>query len=74
MTTHPQETSDDAQPTEPTSDYEVGYGRPPVHSRVKPGQVLNPSGRPKGQRNVRTVLDKTLNERVQIRVGNRTAR
>jgi hypothetical protein len=29
----------------PTSDYETGYCRPPVHSRIKKGQVLNPTGR-----------------------------
>ena len=52
--------------------YEVGYGRTPVHSRVKPGQVLNPRGRPKGQRDVKTVLSKALNERTKIREGNRT--
>lgn len=30
---------------QPSGDYEVGYGRPPLHSRVKHGQVLNPYGR-----------------------------
>jgi Family of unknown function (DUF5681) len=52
--------------------YTVGYGKPPVHSRVKLGQVLNPKGRPKGQANVRTVLTKTLNERIKLREGDRT--
>jgi uncharacterized protein DUF5681 len=28
----------------PTGDYEVGYGKPPVASRFKPGQSGNPSG------------------------------
>lgn len=28
--------------------YEVGYGKPPVASRFKPGQSGNPHGRPKG--------------------------
>jgi hypothetical protein len=28
----------------------VGRGRPPVHSRFKPGQSGNPKGRPKGSR------------------------
>jgi hypothetical protein len=31
--------------------YEVGKGRPPKHSRVKKGQVLNPRGRPVGSKN-----------------------
>lgn len=26
--------------------YEVGYGKPPVHTRWKPGQSGNPGGRP----------------------------
>jgi hypothetical protein len=30
--------------------YEVGYGKPPAHSRFKPGQSGNPSGRPKGSK------------------------
>src|SRR3546814_17188941 len=29
----------------PSGDYAIGYARPPQHSRVKPGQVLNPHGR-----------------------------
>src|SRR5687768_11122353 len=35
----------------PASAYQVGYGKPPVHSRFKPGQSGNPRGRPKGARN-----------------------
>ena len=29
----------------PRADYEVGYGRPPVHSRFRKGQSGNPRGR-----------------------------
>lgn len=35
--------------------YEVGYGRPPVQSRFRPGQSGNPRGRPRGSRNRRTI-------------------
>jgi hypothetical protein len=34
-----------------TAAYEVGYGKPPVHSRFRPGQSGNPKGRPRGSRN-----------------------
>ena len=35
----------------PPTSYEVGYGKPPGHSRFKPGQSGNPKGRPRGARN-----------------------
>jgi hypothetical protein len=31
----------------PSPTYEVGYGKPPVHTRFRKGQSGNPSGRPK---------------------------
>jgi len=34
----------------PSPHYEVGYGKPPIQSRFKPGQSGNPLGRPKGSR------------------------
>ncbi|GJE61113.1 DUF5681 domain-containing protein [Methylobacterium trifolii] len=40
----------------PTSDYDVGYGRPPAHTRFKPGQSGNPRGRAKGASDLRTVM------------------
>src|SRR5215470_5191350 len=50
----------------------VGYGRPPVHTQFKPGKSGNPKGRRKGQRNVHTVVDEALSQRITIREGNRT--
>src|SRR5262245_3877423 len=55
----------------PATSYVVGYGRPPAHTRFKPGHP-GCGGRPKRQRNLRTVLEATLDERITIREGNRT--
>ena len=38
------------RPKASTVDYDVGYGKPPVHSRFKPGQSGNSRGRPKGRK------------------------
>ncbi len=38
------------------TEYEVGYAKPPVASRFKPGQSGNPKGRPKGAKNRRPAL------------------
>ena len=48
----------------------VGYKRPPRHSRFKPGQSGNPSGRAKGSQNLRTLFHKVMKEQVQLREGN----
>lgn len=41
----------------PDARYEVGYGKPPVATRFRPGQSGNPKGRPKGARNRRPALN-----------------
>ena len=64
--------------TQPASDmpekepYEVGYGKPPKHTRFKPGQSGNPKGRPRGACNLRTAFTKALQETVTIREGDKT--
>ncbi len=47
-------------------DYEVGYGRPPKRGRFKPGQSGNPKGRPRGRKNIHTILEETLFRLVTI--------
>ena len=39
-----------------TSDYEVGYGKPPKDARCRPEKYGNPNGRPTGGRNVKMKL------------------
>ena len=46
--------------------YEVGYGKPPRHTRFKTGQSGNPRGRPKGSKNLATLLTEALNEPVIV--------
>src|SRR5215213_10770650 len=48
------------------ADYAVGQGRPPSHSRFKPGQSGNPGGRKKGSRNMKSVLEDILLEEIEM--------
>jgi len=45
---------------------DVGYARPPVENRFRKGQSGNPKGRPKGAKNLVSILDKELNAPVVI--------
>ena len=53
-------------PRENQRDYDVGYGKPPCHTRFARGQSGNPRGRPFGAKNLSTVLSDTLNETVIV--------
>ena len=48
----------------------VGYGKPPVETRFKPGQSGNPGGRPKGTQNVLTIFARLLRERLVVTQNN----
>ena len=46
--------------------YDVGYGKPPKHSRFKKGKSGNPKGRPKGSRNFSSDVKETLEEPIRV--------
>ena len=64
--------SDD--PSKPDDDYKVGYCHPPLETRFRPGTSGNPRGRPKGARNLATVVASTLAERVVVTENGRRKR
>jgi len=53
-------------PPDDERDYEVGYGKPPQHTRFVKGQSGNPRGRLPGAQNMKTLLTKALNELVVV--------
>lgn len=55
----------------------VGYGHPPEHGKVKPGERRNPKGRPRGSKNKKTIAERFINvadEAVSITEGGKSVR
>jgi len=66
----------DGRRLEPARTYEVGYGRPPVHTRFRKGQSGNPRGRPRGspgERAKRIVLEEAYRA-VTVKEGDNVVR
>jgi hypothetical protein len=51
-------------------DYEVGYGKPPKHTRFAKGASGNPSGRPKGSKNLATHIHEAIHKKVRVNTEN----
>ena len=60
--------------TEPAGDYAVGYGKPPRHSGFQKGRSGNPKGRPKGSKNLATLVAQALDEKVVVSEDGRRRR
>ena len=50
-----------------TTKYQVGYGKPPTHSRFKPGESGNTKGRPKGAKNFKTEILEEAAKKITVR-------
>jgi hypothetical protein len=48
------------------AEYVVGYGRPPIETRFRPGESGNPKGRPKGEKNAATMAHTALERKVSV--------
>lgn len=49
------------------NEYEVGYGKPPKEKQFKEGQSGNGKGRPKGSKNVYTLLEEILSQKIALK-------
>lgn len=54
------------------NDGEVGYGKPPKQNQWKKGQTGNPKGRPKGAKNLETVVREEAQSKIIIKEGGKT--
>lgn len=53
---------------QPASDYDVGFGKPPKHTRFQKGQSGNPKGRPKGAKSASTIATTLLETKVKAKI------
>ncbi len=55
-----------------SDNYEVGYGKPPKKTRWKKGQSGNSEGRPKGVKNMETVVRQEAYSKINVKEGGKT--
>jgi hypothetical protein len=57
---------DNRLPDRNLSEYVVGYGCPPLHTKFNPGKSGNPKGRPKNSRNLRSIIQDALTQKIVL--------
>ncbi len=57
-----------------SSDYTVGYKKPPVASRFQPGKSGYPKGRKKGSKNLKTLIKEAMTSLILIQEGSTSRR
>ncbi len=60
-----------SKPRKPTVDYDVGYGKPPTHTRFAKGQSGNPRGRPKKELDIKAILAGLTEKKVTVLLDNK---
>src|ERR1700730_17229588 len=65
---------DQSSNDEASREYAVGYGRPPIGSRFKPGTSGNAKGRPQGRKNLKTLIRQAMTAKISVQEGSSTRR
>ncbi len=56
----------------PVAEYDVGYGKPPNHTKFKKGQSGNPRGKQKGKKSLKTILAEELLSQMTINLNGKS--
>jgi hypothetical protein len=54
--------------------YEIGYRKPPTRTRFQPGRSGNPRGRPRGAKNLDTILRELAARQITVTEGGKSKR